>query len=123
MKKRLTIIITTALLIIIATVAFADGNAGEESLRRFNRESDFSSRIRGIQGIQSLDFIDLIRKLEPKCYEYGMKPNEFLDSTYKECLLYVNSCIDKETKMLKAQIVLFDSLGEKLISALGRSHD
>lgn len=51
-----------------------------------------------------------------------MKPHEFLDSTYKECLLYVNSCIDKETKMLKAQIVLFDSLGEKLISALGSKH-
>jgi len=51
-----------------------------------------------------------------------MKPTEFLDSTYRECLLYVNSCIEKETNLLKAQIVLFDSLGEKLVCALGSKH-
>ena len=51
-----------------------------------------------------------------------MKPTEFLNSTYKECLLYVNSRIEKETNTLKAQIVLFDSLGEKLIGALASRH-
>ena len=39
MKKRLTIIITTALLIIIATVAFADGNAGADNTDQPNQSA------------------------------------------------------------------------------------
>lgn len=47
-----------------------------------------------------------------------MKPNEFWKCTYREVYQFVKANQKHEEKEYKKEIVLFDSLGEKLLSAL-----
>ena len=46
-----------------------------------------------------------------------MKPLEFWDSTYREVCLYVESLSLHEEQTLKANIMLLENLGNKLINA------
>lgn len=47
-----------------------------------------------------------------------MKPSEFWDSTYRELYTYAEANKKQRTEDFKREIVLFDALGNKLLSAL-----
>lgn len=51
-----------------------------------------------------------------------MMPSEFLNSTYKEAYMYAEAKQKREMYNYKKQIILFDSLGNKIIGALGSRH-
>lgn len=70
-----------------------------------------------MERIQRLDYIDLIYDLEPLAYRFGVKPNEFWDSTYREMKLYVESRSTQYDLETKNNIMLANNLGNKLISA------
>lgn len=46
-----------------------------------------------------------------------MKPHEFWNSTYREVLLYVESCSFQYEQDLKSKILLAENLGNKLIGS------
>ncbi len=49
-----------------------------------------------------------------------MMPSEFWDCTYKQLYTFVKSNSDKETEDYKREIILLDSLGNKIIDVIGR---
>lgn len=51
-----------------------------------------------------------------------MKPKEFWDCTYREAYMFVKSNSLQKEIDYKKNIVLLDSLGEKILSALASRH-
>lgn len=49
-----------------------------------------------------------------------MTPNEFYECTYKQLYTFVKANIDKDAEDYKKQIILFDSLGNKIIDVIGK---
>lgn len=61
--------------------------------------------------------IDLIYALEPLCYYFNMKPNEFWNSTYREINIYTQSNLCHITDTFKQEIQLQEAVTNKMIQA------
>lgn len=61
--------------------------------------------------------IELIYTLEPLCYYFSMKPNEFWDSTYRQINLYTQSNLCHRLDDFKQEINLQEAITDKLIMA------
>lgn len=59
----------------------------------------------------------MIYELEPLAYRFGIKPQEFWNSTYREIKLYVESQSSQLELNIKNNIMLAENLGNKIISA------
>lgn len=59
----------------------------------------------------------MIYELEPLAYRFGIKPQEFWDSTYRDMKLYVESRATQYETEFKNKVMLAENLGNKLISA------
>lgn len=60
--------------------------------------------------------------MEPKAYECGITPHEFWNSNYRELKLYVNSFYEQKKESFKEQVILFEQLGNKILSAVASKH-
>ena len=61
--------------------------------------------------------IELIYSLEPLCYYFSMKPNEFWNSTYREINIYVQSNLCHTIDDYKQEINLQEAVTDKMIMA------
>lgn len=61
--------------------------------------------------------IELIYALEPLCYYFSMKPNEFWNSTYREINLYTQANLYHRIDEIKQEIRLQEAVTDKLIMA------
>ncbi|MCI8384223.1 MAG: hypothetical protein HFJ33_05110 [Clostridia bacterium] len=61
--------------------------------------------------------IDLLYSLEPLCYYFDMKPQEFWNSTYREINIFVQTHLVKVVDDLKREINLQEVVTNKLIRA------
>lgn len=61
--------------------------------------------------------IELLYAIEPLCYYFDMKPQEFWNSTYREVNLYVQTHLVKIVDDLKREINLQEAVTNKLIRA------
>lgn len=59
----------------------------------------------------------MIYELEPLAYRFGIKPQEFWNSTYRDMKLYVESQSSQLELNIKNSIMLAENLGNKIISA------
>lgn len=57
----------------------------------------------------------MIEEIEPLAYQYGMLPNDFRNSTYKEINRYIKAKNEIEIEKVKREILILDSLGTKII--------
>lgn len=61
--------------------------------------------------------VDLIYTLEPLCYYFNMKPNEFWNSTYGEINSYTQSNLSYSMDNFRQEIRLQEAVTNKLIMA------
>lgn len=61
--------------------------------------------------------VDLIYALEPLCYYFNMKPNEFWNSTYRQINLYTQSNLFRNMDEFRQEIKLQEVVTNKLIMA------
>lgn len=61
--------------------------------------------------------MDLIYALEPLCYYFNMKPNEFWNSTYREINIYTQSNLSHNLDDFRQEIRLQEAVTNKLIMA------
>ena len=71
--------------------------------------------IENIKEAQSL--IRLIYSLEPLCYYFNMKPNEFWNSTYKEINTFTQANLCRIIDDFRQEIKLQEAVTDKLIMA------
>lgn len=61
--------------------------------------------------------IDLIYSLEPLCYYFKMKPDEFWNSTYREINIYIQANLCHLMDEFKQEIKLQEAVTDKIIMA------
>ena len=61
--------------------------------------------------------IELIYALEPLCYYFKMKPDEFWNSTYREINLYTQANLCYVMDNFKQEVTLQEAVSDKIIMA------
>lgn len=61
--------------------------------------------------------IDLIYSLEPLCYYFNMKPNEFWSCTYREINIFTQTNLCRMMDQFRQEVTLQEAATDKLIMA------